>query len=358
MSESKQIHILYMEDDAAAARLLQKRLKRAGYAVDVAHDGEEGLAMYAAGSYDVVVVDQSMPIHDGLEVLRLLASQGRLPPPIMVTGAGDEKTAVEAMRLGVSDYIVKDLDGRYLELLPSVVERALQQQRLVEEKQRAEEGLKESEERYRDLFENANDLIQSVAPDGHFVYVNRAWRETLGYDEEEIASLSIFDIIHPDSQAHCMEVFQRVMSGEKVDKVEAVFVTKDGKKVTVEGNADCKFVDGKPVYTRGIFRDITERKRAEEAIHRYVDIVSNMQVGLQVYQLEDPEDDRSLRMITTNPAAILFTGMAVEDVVGKRIDEIFPGLREVGIPQTYADVVRTGVLAGRLSVSHSAWLRQ
>jgi len=148
MSESEPIHILYMEDDVAAARLLQKRLERAGYVVDVAHDGEEGLAMYAAGAYDVVAVDQSMPVHEGLEVIRSLASQGPLPPTIMVTGAGDEKTAVEAMKLGVGDYIVKDVDGGYLELLPSVIERVLQQQRLVEEKQQAE---RERERRSREL---------------------------------------------------------------------------------------------------------------------------------------------------------------------------------------------------------------
>jgi len=128
-----------MEDDVAAARLLQKRLERVGYVVDVARDGEEGLALYAAGSYDVVAVDQNMPVCDGLEVIRILASRGPLPPTIIVTGAGDEETAVEAMKMGVSDYIVKDVDGGYMELLPSVVERVLYQKRLVEEKQQAEE---------------------------------------------------------------------------------------------------------------------------------------------------------------------------------------------------------------------------
>ena len=129
-----------------------------------------------------------------------------------------------------------------------------------------DEALRESEERYRDLFENANDLIQCSKLDGTFLYVNPAWRRTLGYTEEEIPSLSMFDIIHPDSKEHCMEVFQRLMSGEELESIETVYVTREGKYIAVEGSSSCLFEEGKPVATRGIFRDITDRKRAEEKI--------------------------------------------------------------------------------------------
>jgi signal transduction histidine kinase/DNA-binding response OmpR family regulator len=148
MSESKPVRVLYMEDDVGLARLLQKRLEQAGYVVDLASNGEEGLAMYETGSYDVVAVDQNMPVHDGIEVIRLLASRGALPPTIMVTGTGDEETAVRAMKLGAGDYIVKDIDGGYLELLPSVIEQVLHRQRLAEEKRQAVEALRQ---RTRDL---------------------------------------------------------------------------------------------------------------------------------------------------------------------------------------------------------------
>ncbi len=138
----------------------------------------------------------------------------------------------------------------------------------IAERKQAEEALQESEERYRDLFENANDLIQSVAPDGSLIYVNRAWRETLGYSPEEIPGLSLFDIIHPHSKAHCMEMFQRVMAGEQFEHIEAMFVTKDGRTVAVEGSVNCNFKDGQPIATRGIFRDITERKRTEKELEK------------------------------------------------------------------------------------------
>lgn len=148
MSESESIRVLYMEDDIGLARLLQKRLQQSGCAVDIASDGEQGLAMYEGGNYDVVAVDQNMPVHSGLEVIRILASRGDLPPMIMVTGTGDEEIAVEAMKLGAGDYIVKDVDGGYLELLPTVIEQVLHQRQLAEEKRRAVEAL---EQRNRDL---------------------------------------------------------------------------------------------------------------------------------------------------------------------------------------------------------------
>ncbi|MEK6301253.1 MAG: response regulator [Acidobacteriota bacterium] len=131
-----------------------------------------------------------------------------------------------------------------------------------------EEALRKSEERYRDLFENATDLIQSCSAEGKLIYVNRAWREALGYSAEEVPALSIFDIIHPSSRSHCQEMFGRVMSGEKVDQIDAMFVTKDGRTIAVEGSSSCRFKDGKPIATRSIFRDITERKRAEDALKK------------------------------------------------------------------------------------------
>ena len=142
MSKSKPTRILYMEDDKGIARLVQKKLEQAGYVVDIARDGEEGLTIYATGSYYVVLVDHSMPVHDGLEVIHTMVSRGTLPPTIMVTGAGNEQIAVEAMKLGASDYITKDVEGGFLELLPIVIEQVLHKHRLAKEKQQAVETLR------------------------------------------------------------------------------------------------------------------------------------------------------------------------------------------------------------------------
>ena len=141
MSETAATRILYMEDDRAQARIVQKTLQRSGYDVDHAPDGEEGLAMCSAGSYDLLVVDQSLPGRKGLDVIRTLVSRGPLPPTIMVTGTGDERTAVDAMKLGVSDYVVKSMTGGFVNYLPAAIERALEQAQLAQRKQQAEEEL-------------------------------------------------------------------------------------------------------------------------------------------------------------------------------------------------------------------------
>jgi FixJ family two-component response regulator len=136
------MRILYMDDDPGMARLLQKHLSRAGYEVEIATDGKTGLSRHRATPFDFLIMDYRMPGLSGIEVLRELSKGGNLPPCVLLTGAGDEKTAVEAMKLGASDYILKDTDGGYRELMPSVIQRALHQRQLVVDKKRAEEKLR------------------------------------------------------------------------------------------------------------------------------------------------------------------------------------------------------------------------
>ncbi|WP_375468752.1 adenylate/guanylate cyclase domain-containing protein [uncultured Nostoc sp.] len=167
--------------------------------------------------------------------------------------------------LGVMVFFSRDVQPKDKDLLQLVGSIGSQIAQFIKRKQ-AEDALVESEERYRDLFENANDLIQSVNTSGHFLYVNRAWRETLGYSEAEIANMTIFDIIHAECKQQCLQRFYRLLSGEKFEQVKSAFVTKDGQTIFLEGNINCKFVEGHPVAVRGIFRNVTQRLAAEEAL--------------------------------------------------------------------------------------------
>jgi PAS domain S-box-containing protein len=127
-------------------------------------------------------------------------------------------------------------------------------------------SLRESEDRYKNILENANDLIHTLDCEGRLLYTNICWRETLGYSESEIKNMKIFDIIDPAFQPKCASIFECIMKGEEVEPTETVFITKDGKKIIVEGRCNPKFKNGKAVELMGIFRDITSRKQAEEAL--------------------------------------------------------------------------------------------
>ncbi|AFY68830.1 adenylate/guanylate cyclase [Thalassoporum mexicanum PCC 7367] len=149
------------------------------------------------------------------------------------------------------------------------------------DRKRAEMELRESEERYRDLFEsaidlmfeNSSDLIQWVSAEGRLVYVNRAWRNVLGYSETEIAELLFVDVVHPD----CRDRYRQLLAGLNVTTTDPAnvaseakleLITSDGSKVFVEGTINCKYADGRLVAIRAIFKDITERLIAEAALRQ------------------------------------------------------------------------------------------
>jgi PAS domain S-box-containing protein len=151
----------------------------------------------------------------------------------------------------------------------------------------AEEKMRESEERYRDLFENASDLIQSCNASGKFVYVNTAWREALGYSEEEVATLSLWDVIFPAHVAQCKKTLDRVLSGETINNIETAFVAKDGKIINVEGNVNPVRKQDKVIANRAIFHNINVRKEAEEKM-RQIDQMKSEFLSNVSHELRTP----------------------------------------------------------------------
>ena len=136
----------------------------------------------------------------------------------------------------------------------------------IEERNQTARELLQSEERYRDLIDNAHDLIQSIRPDGSFEYVNRSWKETMGYSDSEIANLKVFDLFSPANKESCIAKFQCVIAEEEMHDLEVTFQSKNGEDVLLKGNVSCRFEEGKAHFTRGIFLDITVRTRAAKKI--------------------------------------------------------------------------------------------
>jgi len=178
---------------------------------------------------------------------------------------------------------------------------------------------------FRDFCENANDLIQSIAPDGSFLYVNRAWRETLGYTEGDVEALNIFDIIHPSSRSHCEEQMAALMAGKPRAVINADFVTKEGERIPVQGSASCRFEDGEPKATRGIFRDMREQKRAEADVDRLFNLSLDLMcvAGLDGYfKRVNPAFETSLGYSEEELMSRQFVEFVHEDDQAKTIAEI------------------------------------
>ena len=135
-------------------------------------------------------------------------------------------------------------------------------------------ALKDSNEQLQDLFENANDLIQVFDLDGRIQFVNRAWKETLQYSDEEILKLNFRDILSKDHLEATIEHLNNILAGKKDDKFETVFTSKYGRNIQVIGSVNVRYEKDKPVSFRGIFHDNTEHMRAERAQNLYYKISS------------------------------------------------------------------------------------
>lgn len=132
------MHILCMEDDEGLAYLIRDTLEQAGFEVTGVTNGADGLEMLHEKHFDAAIVDHEMPVMTGLDVINESQSSGAMPPIIMITGAGSEEIAVQAMRMGAGDYLVKDTNLLYLKLLPTAIERLIRERELKRAKRAAE----------------------------------------------------------------------------------------------------------------------------------------------------------------------------------------------------------------------------
>jgi len=136
----------------------------------------------------------------------------------------------------------------------------------ITDNRRAEASIRESEERYRELFENANDIIYTNDLNGNITSLNRAGERITGYSREEALRINIADVIAPEYLEFAREKIAQ-SPAEKIPTVyEIEIISKDGRRVRLEVSTRVIFRDGKPVGVQGIGRDLTERKRSEEAL--------------------------------------------------------------------------------------------
>ena len=252
------VRILVLEDNDADAELVEVELRRAeldftARRVVTRPDFERALREFLP---DIIVSDHQLPQFSGVAALELARARAPHAPFILLTGSLDEETAVEYMKAGAADYILK---GRLTRLGPAV--------RGALERERMKRQLREREEYFKSLIEQAMDIIAVLDADGAVRYASPSVLPLLGYGAEELVGQHILDLVHPDDVGPALRVFaEGVATGQGGRLLGLQVRHKDGTYRSLE--AVGRYLLDDPV-VRGVVinaRDVTERRSLERQL--------------------------------------------------------------------------------------------
>ncbi|CAN5918969.1 ATP-binding protein [soil metagenome] len=268
--------ILIVDDERHNRQLLEVILSREGFVTLTATSGEEALATLARELPDLILLDIMMPGMDGYEVARTIKGNAaqRHIPIILITALDDRNARVLALSCGADDFLTKPFDRAELctrvksELAkreePALAPRDALLEAEVERRKELERSFREREEELAEFFENAVEGLDQLAPDGTILWANRAETSLLGYARFEYIGHNIAEF-HADAEV-IADILTRLRAGETIHDHEARLRCKDGaiKHVLLQANVLRR--DGQIVHARCFTRDITDRKRAEDAL--------------------------------------------------------------------------------------------
>ena len=262
------IKVLLVEDRIEDAELLLRELRKSGLGivsrrVETAVELEEALSSFAP---DLILSDYTLPGFGGMDALQIAKQRGPNTPFIFVSGTIGEERAVEAMKQGADDYVMKDNRAR---LAPSV-RRALKESGERQARRRTQQELKDSEERFRSVMHFSSIGMALVASAGRWLHVNPALCRIVGYSEEELLAPDFPSINHPDDVDAELRQVRRMLDREiETYHIEKRYYHKDGRIVWVLLSASLVWRrTGEPQYFICQIQDITERLKQQEKIAR------------------------------------------------------------------------------------------
>lgn len=205
----------------------------------------------------------------------------------------------------------------------------------------AQEKLKKSEEKYRSIIDNTSDFIQIISKEGDIKFVNSAWIKTFKYSKRAALKLNILkDLVVPHNISHCKEILNKALKGECLKNIEAIFKTKKGEEIYIEGNIVPRLVNNKINSFNCLWRDVSKKKKKEkriikekEKIENYLNLAGNLIIVL--------DKDMKISMINKKGAEILGYADNKEDLIGKNWVKYFiPKLLKEEVKKVFDKVLK------------------
>ena len=234
---------------------------------------------------------------------------------------------------------INQMSRGLMESYENLEERTVLLEKEIEERKRAEGALRESEQRYRTLIENANDIIFITDATGHFTFLNSAGTRIAGYDEKEIIGKEYWSVVRPDMREDAIKFFGRqFVKGVQNTYSEYPIITKDGREIWLEQNTSLLFEDGNVAGFHAMARDITDRKQTEKQLEDTLERLrkafgATVQVMASVVEARDPYTaGHQTRSADLARAIAIEMGLAQEKIEGIRISGSIHDIGKLSIP--------------------------
>lgn len=317
---SNALRVLLIEDNEDDAALIESclRVTAAVVACERVKSAEE-LRLALTRLFDIVIADYMLPSFTGLDALPIIAAHDPHLPCIIVSGSAGEERAIQALKAGAHDYILKT----NLDRLPLAVRRGLDDARARRERAAALRQVGRSEQRFRTMFEKSAAGMAEADESERFVAVNQRLCEMLGYTAEELIGREIISITHPDDIAMTDDRHRRLAGGDSsLSLLDKRYIRKDGS--VFWATTDVSIVMDPDTGQKrffGMILDIDARKRAEEALR-----ASESKYRLILEQSGDAifVSDRDHRYVEVNSRASELTGFSRDELLAMTIPELIP----------------------------------
>jgi len=315
--------ILYLEDNPRDVELVRDRLQQIAvpHELRIARDRGEYEAALAQTRFDLILSDYSLPDYDGMAALALAREKQPNVPFILISGTLGDEQAVDCMVSGATDLVLKQ---RLHRLVPAVL-RTLTEAAEHRKRREAEEALRESEEKYRGLLENAGVGVAYWDTEGRLILFNSMAAAYMGGKPADFVGRFVIEMYDPKLADTLMERIAKTLRSDAIEVYEDYVQVPSGKMWFLSHYKTMKDIAGRPIGVQVISNDITERKQAENALKLRSAILSNMTEGVNLVGLNDGiikyANPRFERMFGYDPGELLGKDISVVNAATRKSPE-------------------------------------